>query len=80
MSRAIGDLLAEAIELPVPERPKLASELVASIDDGPPDADWDAAGLAELDRCVEAARNRGRTPAPEWSGVRARILSRLARR
>ena len=47
--------------------------------DGPPDADWEAAWLAELDRRVEAARNRG-TPAPEWSEVRARILNRLARR
>ena len=78
MGRAVGDLLAEAIELPEPERLRLASDQIASVD-GPPDADWEAAWLAELDRRVEAARNRG-TPAPEWSEVRARILNRLARR
>jgi len=78
VGRAVGDLLAEAIGLPVPERLKLASDLIASVD-GPPDADWDAVWLAELDRRVDAARRRG-TPAPEWSEVRARILDRLARR
>lgn len=78
MSRAVGDLLAEAVALPEPERLRLASDLIASVD-GPPDADWEAAWLAELDRRVEAARRRG-TPAPEWSEVRARILNRLPRR
>ncbi|MGB8223227.1 MAG: addiction module protein [Polyangiales bacterium] len=59
------------------ERLELASELFASVD-GSPDGDWESVWLAELDRRVEAARHRGE-PAPEWSEVRARVLSRLGR-
>lgn len=57
---------------------RLAADLTASVD-GPPDANWEEAWLAELDRRVEAARNRG-TPGPEWGEVRARILNRPAPR
>jgi hypothetical protein len=45
---------------------------------GPPDGDWESAWVAELDRRVEAARDKGE-PAPEWSEVRARVLSQLGR-
>ncbi|MGB5524173.1 MAG: hypothetical protein WBM96_16525, partial [Polyangiales bacterium] len=53
-----------------------ASELIASID-GPPDGNWESAWLAELERCVEAVRDKGE-PAPEcahFAGIRFRASS-----
>jgi putative addiction module component (TIGR02574 family) len=58
MSRSPGALLSEALDLPVDERLKLASDLIASVD-GAPDPDWDAAWLAELDRRMDEARRGG---------------------
>lgn len=78
MSGVAERLLHEAMNLSEDERLEVAAELIASVD-GPPDADWDAAWLAELDRRREAASARGEA-APEWSEVRARILSNLGRR
>jgi putative addiction module component (TIGR02574 family) len=77
MTDAAKKLLEAASALPEDERLELASELIASVD-GPPDGDWESAWLGELDRRVEAARDKGE-PAPEWSEVRARVLSRLGR-
>ena len=77
MTDAAKELLEAASALPEDERLALASELIASVD-GPPDGNWESAWLAELDRRVEAARDKGE-PAPEWSEVRARVLSRLGR-
>ncbi|MBX3275627.1 MAG: addiction module protein [Sandaracinaceae bacterium] len=76
MTAAARSLLDEVLSLPEEDRVKLASEVLASLD-GPPDADWDEAWLAELERREQAAAARG-APAPEWSEVRARILARLA--
>jgi putative addiction module component (TIGR02574 family) len=67
--------LEAATSLPEEERLELASELIASVD-GPPDSNWDSTWVAELDRRVEAARERGEL-ASEWAEVRARLLSRL---
>jgi putative addiction module component (TIGR02574 family) len=77
MTSSARKLLEDALVLPEDERLKLASEIIASID-GPRDADWDDAWLAELDRRAEAAKARGET-ASEWTDVRARILKRLGR-
>lgn len=77
MTDAAKKLLEAASALPEDERLQLASELIASVD-GPPDGDWESAWLAELDRRVEAAHDSGET-ASEWSEVRARVLSQLAR-
>ena len=77
MTDAAKKLLEAASALPEEERLELASELVASVD-GPPDANWESTWVAELDRRVEAARERGEL-APEWSEVRARLLSQLGR-
>jgi putative addiction module component (TIGR02574 family) len=77
VTRPARKLLEEALALSERERLQLASEIIASID-GPQDADWDAAWLAELDRRAEAAKARGETAA-DWSDVRARILQRLGR-
>lgn len=77
MTDAAKKFLEAANALPEDERLALASELIASVD-GPPDGDWESARLAELDRRVEVAREKGE-PAPEWTDVRARVLSQLGR-
>ncbi|MBI3769923.1 MAG: addiction module protein [Deltaproteobacteria bacterium] len=78
MARVSRALLTEALSLPEKERLDLASEIIASVD-GPADADWADAWLAELERRTRAAKTRG-TEAAEWDEVRARILARLAAR
>lgn len=70
-------LLRDVLGLPEEDRVRIATEVLASLD-GPPDADWDAAWVAELQRRQQAAADRGE-PAPEWAEVRARILMRLGR-
>ena len=77
MTDAAKMLLEAANAIPEEERLALAAELIASVD-RPPDGNWESAWLAELDRRVEAARDKGE-PAPEWSEVRARVLSQLGR-
>lgn len=46
-------ILDELLALPEDERLEIASEIIASVD-GPADADWDAAWLAELERRTKA--------------------------
>jgi putative addiction module component (TIGR02574 family) len=70
-------LLRDVLDLPEEDRVRIATELLASLD-GAPDADWDSAWVAELQRRLQAAADRGE-PAPEWAEVRARILTRLGR-
>ncbi|HEV3193044.1 MAG TPA: addiction module protein [Polyangiaceae bacterium] len=77
MTSSARKLLQDVLSLPEAERLELASEIIASVD-GPPDGDWDAAWLAELDRRAEASKARGGT-ASDWTEVRARILERLGR-
>ena len=78
MTRSARRLLQDVLALPEDERLELASEVIASVD-GPPDADWEGAWLAELDRRVEAANARGDVSL-DWTDARARILERLGRR
>ncbi len=75
MTSSARRLLEDVLALPEAERLELASEIIASVD-GPRDADWEAAWLAELDRRVEAANAR-EEPAADWNDARARILRRL---
>lgn len=77
MTADARDLLAKALNLPDRERLELATELIASVD-GPPDNDWDALWLAELDRRVQRAHETGQR-GDDWTTVRARILARLTR-
>jgi putative addiction module component (TIGR02574 family) len=77
MSDAARKLLQDALALPEVQRLELAAEIIASVD-GPPDEGWEGAWLAELDRRVATARERGEQGA-EWSAVRARILARIGR-
>jgi hypothetical protein len=77
MTRAARRLLQDVLGLPEEDRVRIATQVLASLD-GPPDADWDAAWMAELEIRQQAATERWEA-APEWSEVRARILSKLAR-
>ena len=77
VTHAARKLLEDVLGLSEEDRVRIATEVLASLD-GPPDADWDAAWEAELERRQRAAEERG-TPAPEWGEVRARILARLGR-
>jgi putative addiction module component (TIGR02574 family) len=78
MTSSARELLDAALALPEDERLSLASELIASVD-GPADADWDAAWLAELDARVAHARRSGESGS-DWAEARARILAGLGRR
>jgi putative addiction module component (TIGR02574 family) len=77
MASSAHRLLQDVLALPENERLELASEIIASVD-GPGDADWEQAWLAELDRRVDAASARGDASA-DWTEARARILKRLGR-
>jgi putative addiction module component (TIGR02574 family) len=78
MSAAARKLLKDALALPEDERVEVASEIIASLD-GPADADWNEAWIAELDRRMDAAKAQGQRGA-DWADVRARILQRLGPR
>jgi putative addiction module component (TIGR02574 family) len=75
MSAAARKILHDVLALPEDERLEVAAEIIASLD-GAPDANWDEAWLAELDRRVDAAKAHGDAGA-DWADVRARILRRL---
>lgn len=77
MSDAARKLLEGVLALPEDERLQLASDIIASVD-GPVDADWNASWLAELDRRIDVAKERGESGS-DWTDARARILKRLGR-
>ena len=78
MSDAARKILQDVLTLPEDERLELASEIIASVD-GPRDADWDAAWLAELDRRTEAAKDRGESGA-DWTDVESDAEEELSGR
>lgn len=63
MPREPQDLFREALQLPLPERAKLAGELLESLDST--DADVDAAWAAEIQRRVNAIRD-GDVASTDW--------------
>ncbi|MFC1707744.1 addiction module protein [Planctomycetota bacterium] len=71
----VGELLAQALGLPVGDRLAIANELIDSVEDRE-DADWDAAWLAELDRRA-AQLERGEVELEDWEVVKARIREEL---
>ena len=75
MTDAARKLLDGVLALNEEERAHIATEVIASLD-GPPDADWEATWLAELDRRVEAAKRAGES-GTDWSEVRAELLAEL---
>lgn len=77
VTKAVKDLLREALELAPGERGELAAELIASLD-GEPDADADATWAAEIDRRATDAKT-GADPGRPWPEVRDQVTSRLAK-
>ncbi len=75
MTDAARKILDEVLALPEEDRAHIVTEVIASLD-GPPDADWEATWLAELDRRVEDAKRAGET-GTDWSEVRAGLLAEL---
>ena len=83
MSNAARKLIDEAMGLTDDERLQVAVELLASVD-GPPDGDWQAAWLEELERRRDRVRATGRTryrvargsrpgSAASWSGMKREV-------
>ncbi|WP_437330636.1 addiction module protein [Sorangium sp. So ce381] len=78
MAHPTQDILAAALSLPEGERLRIASELLASVEE-PYDDSWNAAWLEELERREQAVRDGG-SGGDAWSEVRARVLARLGAR
>ncbi|HLT35814.1 MAG TPA: addiction module protein [Enhygromyxa sp.] len=75
MTEQSETLLSIALQLPIDERAELAAELLASLD-GEPDADVDAAWVAEIERRARRVLeqgSRGRT----WEEVREELRRTL---
>ena len=74
MSERARKLLQDAMELPLPERAELATDLLASLD-GAPDSEVEAAWATEIER-----RAREALADPEddvaWETVRAELHAR----
>ncbi len=75
MTEAAKRLLSEVLALSEDERARFVTEVIASLD-GPPDADWEATWLSELDRRVAEAERTG-DRGSDWKDVRAELLSEL---
>jgi putative addiction module component (TIGR02574 family) len=75
MKPAAQKLVEQALALPDEERLEIATQLLASVEDGA-DAEWEANWLAELERRRQEAR-RDPTSRAEWSAARARVLARV---
>jgi putative addiction module component (TIGR02574 family) len=81
MTSRAQELLREALALPSEERADVAAELLASLDDAPPDdpADVEAAWAREIERRARTVMS-GESPGEPWEDVRARIRQRLTER
>ena len=75
MKPAAQKLVEQALALPDEERLEIATELLASVEDGV-DAEWEANWLAELERRRQAVR-QDPTSKTEWAVARARVLARV---
>jgi putative addiction module component (TIGR02574 family) len=78
MTKALDEVLAEALRLDPKARAEIVTELLASLD-GPPDPDAEAAWEAEIGRRV-AAIEAGTVKLESWDVVRRRIEKTLRRR
>ena len=80
MSRA-QELLREALTLPVEERADVAAELLASLDEAPPEngAEVEAAWAREIERRARRVMS-GESAGEPWEDVRARVVQRLTER
>lgn len=66
-------LLQDALELSADERAALAAALIETLDEGPVDADVEAAWAAEIERRIAEIDSGAVKPIP-WAEARARIL------
>ena len=74
-------LLREVLTLPTAERADVAAELLASLDDAPPDspAEVEAAWAQEIERRARRVMS-GESAGEAWEDVRARVVNRLTSR
>ena len=77
MSTTADTILGTALALPPDERAWLASELIASLDEGE-DADVEAAWAGEIERRISEVES-GEAKTTSWEEARARIKSKLAK-
>ena len=81
MTSRAQDLLREALTLPVEERADVAAELLASLDEAPPQdaAEVEAAWAREIERRARRVMS-GESAGEPWEDVRARVVQRLTER
>ena len=74
-------LLREALTLQTSERADVAAELLASLEDAPPEnpAEVEAAWAREIERRARRVMS-GESAGEPWEAVRARVLQRLTER
>lgn len=70
MARGTRELLAEALELPLDERAKMAADLLESLDEA--ESDVETAWAREIERRVAAAR-AGELASTDWRTVLDRV-------
>lgn len=70
MARGTRELLAEALELPLDERAKMAAELLESLEEA--EADVEEAWAREIEKRVAAAR-AGELASTDWRTVLDRV-------
>ena len=70
MARGTRELLAEAMELPLDERAKMAAELLESLEEA--EADIEEAWAREIEKRVAAAR-AGELASTDWRTVLDRV-------
>jgi hypothetical protein len=71
-----SEVLTKALELPDPERARLAWDLLLSLEDEPADADWNSAWAVEI-AARRTALQEGRTSARDWREAMAGIREKL---
>jgi putative addiction module component (TIGR02574 family) len=76
MNTRADTILGTALALPPDERAWLASELIASLDEGE-DADVEAAWATEIERRI-AEVDSGEAKTVSWDEARTRIKTKLA--
>lgn len=81
MTSRAQDLLRQALTLPVEERADVAAELLASLDEAPPQdaAQVEAAWAREIERRARRVMS-GESAGEPWEDVRARVVQRLTER
>ena len=77
MARGTRELLAEALELPLDDRAKMAADLLESLEEA--EADVEEAWAREIEKRVAAAR-AGELSSTDWRTVLDRVEREVLRR